>query len=97
MHTPLIHRQPLWRMVAAMKAIFTKQALLLGALALTGCQSKPPLQEMSYSQMGQLADQIDQTCIAQGNLPDTPEFRMCTLQEVSREQYSRQLANDASL
>ena len=80
-----------------MKAFFTKQALLLGALAMTGCQSRPPLQQMSYSQLGQLAGQIQQTCVAQGYKLDTPEYNVCTLREISREQYVRQTGSDGSL
>jgi hypothetical protein len=87
----------LWRMVAAMKAFFTKQALLLGALAMTGCQFRSPLQQMSYSQLGRVAEQIDQTCTAQVNKLDSPEHNVCALQEISREQYARQIGSDGSL
>lgn len=84
-------------MLAAMKAIAMKDAVLLGVLALTGCQTKPPLEQMSYSQLGRLAGQIEQTCVAQGNKLDTPEYKICTLQEIRREQYARQTGSDGSL
>jgi hypothetical protein len=83
--------------LAAMQDILRKHALFLCALALTGCQTKPPLEQMSYSELGQLAGQIQQTCIAQGNTLDTPEYKVCTLQEISREQYTRQTGSDRPL
>jgi hypothetical protein len=84
-------------MLAAMRAIVMKHALFLSVLALTGCQTKPPLEQMSYSELGQLAGQIEQTCIARGNKLDTPEYKVCTLQEINREQYVRQTGIDGSL
>ncbi len=92
----LIEPQCLCGMFAAMKA-FVKHALFLSALALTGCQTKPPLEQMSYGELGQLAGQVQQLCIAQGNKLDTPEYKVCTLQEISREQYNRQTGSDGSL
>jgi hypothetical protein len=85
------------RHAGRMKA-FMKHRLFLSALTLTtGCQTKPPLEQMSYSELGQLAGQIQQTCIAQGNKLDTPEYKVCTLQEISREQYARQNGSDRPL
>jgi hypothetical protein len=72
----LIHPQCLCGIVAAMKAILRKHVLFLSALTLIGCQTKPPLEQMSYSQLGQLAGQIQQTCVAQGYKLDTPEYNV---------------------
>lgn len=85
-------------MFRRMKDILRKHALFLSALALTtGCQTKPPLEQMSYSQLGRLAGQIQQTCVARGYKLDTPDYNICTLKEISREQYIRQTGSDGSL
>ncbi|MEK1887984.1 MAG: hypothetical protein AAAB35_10525 [Phyllobacterium sp.] len=52
---------------------------------------------MSYGQLGQLAGQIDRKCLAQGYALDTPEYKACTLEEISREQYARQTGSESSL
>jgi hypothetical protein len=80
-----------------MKDISRKHVLFLSALTLIGCQTKPPLEQMSYSQLGRLAGQIQQTCVAQGYKLDTPEYNVCSLGEISREQYVRQTGSDGSL
>lgn len=71
--------------------------LLIGLIGVTGCASRPPLEQMSYGQLGQLAGQIDRKCLAQGYALDTPEYKACTLEEISREQYARQTGSESSL
>ncbi len=75
-----------------------EHAFFLSALALTtGCQTNPPLEQMSYHQLGRLAGEIQQTCAAQGYKLDTPEYNVCTLREISREQYVWQTGSGGSL
>lgn len=72
-----------------MKTIIGMAALL----ALGGCQSeKKPIAEMSYSETYQLAAEINQRCIAQGVKPEDPNWKACTMQEITRENATRNRA-----
>ncbi|NTS33885.1 hypothetical protein HQ945_21730 [Phyllobacterium sp. BT25] len=70
---------------------------LLGVFALTGCASRPPLEQMSYGQLGQLAGAVERKCLARGFGLDTPEYKACTVQEITQEQYSREFGSESLL
>lgn len=61
----------------------------LTALALTGCQSRKQISEMSYSEIKDLAVVINQRCLDQGVKPEDPQWQVCTKQEISRENANR--------
>lgn len=69
-----------------MKHLFI--ALGVGVVLLTGCQTKP-IQQMSYSEIVELAAQIKKRCEDQGARPPSTEWKLCTQQEISRERSLR--------
>lgn len=58
---------------------------------LAGCQSKP-VEQMSYSEIKQLAATLEKRCGAQGYARGHPEFMSCVRQEFNREYSTRQEA-----
>lgn len=67
-----------------------KQAAAMAlVLALAGCQTKP-VDEMSYTEVKQLAGQIVDRCVAQGIKENTREMTACSQQEARREVVTRQ-------
>lgn len=58
---------------------------MLLTLVLVGCATTKPVDQMSYSEVRDLAAQIDQRCIAQGIPRNSPEFPICTKQEAGKE------------
>lgn len=56
---------------------------------LAGCQSKP-IEQMSYTETKQLAQQLHKRCADQGAPQGSPEFDICMKQEIGREASIRQ-------
>lgn len=65
-----------------------KRLILVGFVVLAGCQTRQ-ISEMSYSETKALAGEIVQRCIDQGVKPNSQEMRLCTQQEVYRENSMR--------
>lgn len=61
-----------------------KRFLLIGLVALAGCQTKT-VEEMSYTERKALATELTQRCYAQGVKANSPEFEACARVEVQRE------------
>lgn len=61
----------------------------LPIIALAGCMAGKPIEQMSYSEARALAQQIIKRCEAQGVKPGTREMKLCTDQEILREQSTR--------
>lgn len=66
-------------------------AIFAVVATLAGCQSKP-LDQLSYSELKAVADQIGERCKAQGIQPQSPEWSACVKQETNREQATRDAA-----
>ena len=62
-------------------------------LILAGCQASKPVSEMSYSEVKQLAAELERRCAAQGYGRGHPEFTACARQEFDREYATRAEAN----
>jgi hypothetical protein len=65
-----------------------RRVVLVFAVALAGCQSKP-VEQMSYSEVRALAHDINKRCNDQGVFGPSAEFDACTRQEISREKSIR--------
>lgn len=57
-------------------------------LALAGCQSKP-IEQMSYTELNQLAGVLAKSCLDQGVKAGSAEMDLCLRQEVGREKATR--------
>jgi hypothetical protein len=58
-------------------------------MTLAGCQTKP-IEQMSYTEVRQLAGEIAKRCNDQGVKGPSREFSACTQQEITREASLRQ-------
>ena len=74
--------------------MFLRLAFTASALLLAACSSQPPLEQMTYSQTKELADQLHKRCAEQGAPMGSKEFDACMKQEVSREASTRREARD---
>lgn len=66
-------------------------AAFCAALSLSACQTKQ-VDEMSYSEQGKLAAEIEKRCADQGYPRGAKQFEPCIRHEVNREVASRQNA-----
>lgn len=64
-------------------------AIVIAGLALSACQANKPLDELSYSELKTVADQIGARCEAQGITRKSPEWGLCVQQETNRERAAR--------
>lgn len=62
--------------------------ILVLALAVSGCAAKQ-INELSYSELKQVAAKIDAACDAAGAKVGTPERKICVDQEIQREDAER--------
>lgn len=60
-------------------------------LLLAGCMTAAtPVSHMSYSQLQEVARQVEQRCVDQGVARQSPQFEACVRQEATRETTLRQ-------
>lgn len=68
-------------------------AIVIAGLALSACQASKPLDQLSYSELKTVADQIGARCEAQGITRKSPEWGLCVQQETNREDATRKAAS----
>jgi len=68
----------------------------MALLLLAACQTKP-VEELSYSQVQTLRDEVAQRCVAQGVALNAPNFQACFQHEINREALQRQKNRAAAL
>lgn len=64
----------------------------LAVLTLAGCQQNKPVSELSYTELKQVAAQIEQRCVDQGAPRGSSGWDMCIKQEATRETARRNRA-----
>lgn len=67
-----------------------KALLAIAVVAtLAGCQANKPLSELTYTELKQVAVDIEKRCADQGAPRGSPNWDVCTKQEVTRENARR--------
>lgn len=65
------------------------------ALVLAGCAADKPLDQLSYTELKDVAAKVGARCEAQGIKRGSPEWTPCVQQEINREKATRDAAASA--